>query len=187
MLELLRQVGAVLEGHFLLSSGKHSSKYIQCAKIFEFPSYGEKIGRAIAEKIANHKPDIVIGPALGGVILAYEVARHVNARAMFTEREDGQMELRRNFHIEENERVAIVEDVTTTGKSVLEVSEVVREYGGQVCCIASIVDRSIEKLPFEVPFYSLVKLELPIFEPNDCPLCRKGIPLTKPGSRKHTV
>lgn len=187
MLELLKEIGAVLEGHFLLSSGKHSSKYIQCAKIFELPSYGEKIGKAIAEKISQHKPDIVIGPALGGVILAYEVARHVNARAMFTEREDGRMRLRRNFNIEENERVAIVEDVTTTGKSVLEVAEVVREHGGQVCCIASIVDRSVEKLPFEVPFYSLVKLELPIFEPNDCPLCQQGVPLVKPGSRKHTV
>ncbi|MBC7116727.1 MAG: orotate phosphoribosyltransferase [Pseudothermotoga sp.] len=187
MLELLREVGALLEGHFLLSSGKHSSKYIQCAKIFERPGYGEKIGKAIAEKIAAHKPDVVIGPALGGIILAYEVARHVNARAMFTEREDGRMRLRRNFNIEENERVAIVEDVTTTGKSVLEVAEVVREHGGQVCCIASIVDRSVEKLPFEVPFYSLVKLELPIFEPNDCPLCQQGVPLVKPGSRKHIV
>lgn len=187
MLELLKEIGAVLEGHFLLSSGKHSSKYIQCAKIFERPSYGEKIGKAIAEKISQHKPDIVIGPALGGVILAYEVARHVNARAMFTEREDGRMRLRRNFNIEENERVAIVEDVTTTGKSVLEVAEVVREHGGQVCCIASIVDRSVEKLPFEVPFYSLVKLELPIFEPNDCLLCQQGVPLVKPGSRKHIV
>lgn len=181
------EVGAVLEGHFLLSSGKHSSRYIQCAKIFERPAYGEKVGRAIAEKIAHHKVDVVVGPALGGVILAYEVARHLNARAMFTEREDGQMKLRRNFHIKEGERVTIVEDVTTTGKSVLEVADVVREYGGIVCCIASIVDRSVEKLPFDVPFYSLVKLELPIFEPNDCPLCRQNVKLIKPGSRKQSA
>lgn len=184
MLELLMEAGAVLEGHFLLSSGKHSSRYIQCAKIFERPSYGEKIGKAIAEMIAPHRPDVVIGPALGGIILAYEVARHLNARAMFTEREDGQMKLRRSFHIEKNEKVAIVEDVTTTGKSVLEVAQVVQEHGGQICCIASIVDRSVEKLPFDVPFYSLVKLELPIFEPEDCPLCRQNVPLVKPGSRK---
>jgi orotate phosphoribosyltransferase len=184
MLDLLVQTGAILEGHFLLSSGKHSSRYIQCAKIFERPNYGEKIGKAIAGKIAQHEPHVVVGPALGGVILAYEVARHLNARAMFTEREDGQMKLRRNFHIERGERIAIVEDVTTTGKSVLEVAEVVQKHGGIVCCIASIVDRSIEKLSFDVPFYFLVKLELPIFEPDDCPLCRQNVPLIKPGSRK---
>ncbi|MCX7813542.1 MAG: orotate phosphoribosyltransferase [Pseudothermotoga sp.] len=185
MLELLLKVGAILEGHFLLSSGKHSSKYIQCAKIFEYPEYGEKIGKAIAEKIAHHKPTVVIGPALGGVILAYEVARQLGTRAMFTERENGTMKLRREFHIETGERVAIVEDVTTTGKSVLEVIQVVEEHGGKVCCIASIVDRSIEKLPFDVSFYSLAKLQLPIYEPDNCPLCERNVPLVKPGSRKN--
>ncbi|MEN3009210.1 orotate phosphoribosyltransferase [Pseudothermotoga sp.] len=184
MLELLLKVGAILEGHFLLSSGKHSSKYIQCAKIFEYPEYGEKIGKVIAGKIAHHKPTVVIGPALGGVILAYEVARQLGTRAMFTERENGTMKLRREFHIETGERVAIVEDVTTTGKSVLEVIQVVEEHGGKVCCIASIVDRSIEKLPFNAPFYSLVKLQLPIYEPDNCPLCERNVPLVKPGSRK---
>lgn len=183
MLELLLKVGAVLEGHFLLSSGKHSSKYVQCAKIFEHPNYGERIGRAIAEKIARHEPDVVVGPALGGIILAYEVARQLGARAMFTERENGVMKLRRDFHIKTGESVAIVEDVTTTGKSVLEVAQVVEEQGGKICCIASIVDRSVEKLPFDVPFYSLVKLELPIYEPESCPLCSQHIPLVKPGSR----
>lgn len=183
MLEILRKVGALLEGHFLLSSGKHSSKYVQCAKIFEYPEYGDEVGRLIAEKIAQHKPDIVIGPALGGIIVAYTVARYTKARAMFTEREDGVMKLRRGFQIDKGEKVAIVEDVTTTGKSVLEVAEVVKEYGGQICCIASIIDRSVQPLPFDVPFYSLVKLELPIYEPDDCPLCKQKIQLVKPGSR----
>ncbi len=183
MLEILYRVGALLEGHFLLSSGKHSSKYVQCAKIFEFPEYGDQVGRLIAEKIAHHKPQVVIGPALGGVILAYAVARSLDARAMFTEREDGIMKLRRDFHIASGEKVAIVEDVTTTGKSVLEVAQVVKELGGQICCIASIIDRSTQALPFDVPFYSLLKLELPIYEPENCPLCEQKIPLVKPGSR----
>lgn len=183
MLEMLYQVGAILEGHFLLSSGKHSSKYVQCAKLFERPQYGDRIGEMIAQKISDHKPDVVIGPALGGIILAYTVARHLDARAMFTEREDGIMKLRRDFHIKEGEKVAIVEDVTTTGKSVLEVAQVVEEYGGHVCCIASIIDRSTQPLPFSVPFYSLIKLELPIYEPDNCPLCAQKIPIVKPGSR----
>ncbi|HEY8540975.1 MAG TPA: orotate phosphoribosyltransferase [Pseudothermotoga sp.] len=183
MIEMLYEVGALLEGHFLLSSGKHSSKYVQCAKIFERPEYGDKVGEMIAQKISHHKPDVVIGPALGGIIVAYTVARHLGARAMFTEREDGIMKLRRDFHINKDEKVAIVEDVTTTGKSVLEVAEVVKEYGGQICCIASIIDRSTQPLPFDVPFYSLMKLELPIYEPDDCPLCRQKIQLVKPGSR----
>ncbi len=183
MLEMLQKVGALLQGHFLLSSGKHSSKYIQCAKIFEYPQYGDEVGRMIAQKILQHKPDIVIGPALGGIIVAYTVARNLNARAMFTEREDGVMKLRRGFQINEGERVAIVEDVTTTGKSVLEVAEVVKEFGGQICCIASIIDRSTQPLPFDVPFYSLLKLDLPIYEPESCPLCEQKVPIVKPGSR----
>lgn len=183
MLDILLKVGALLEGHFLLSSGNHSSKYIQCAKVFEYPQYGDYVGKLMAEKILHHKPDIVIGPALGGIIVAYTVARHLDARALFTEREDGIMKLRRGFQINEGERVAIVEDVTTTGKSVLEVAQVVKEFGGQISCIASIIDRSTEPLPFDVPFYSLLKLDLPIYKPESCPLCEQNIPVVKPGSR----
>ncbi|MGJ8455447.1 orotate phosphoribosyltransferase [Pseudothermotoga sp. U03pept] len=187
MLEFLSKIGAVLDGHFLLSSGKHSSKYIQCAKIFEDPENGDRIGQMIAERISIHKPDVVIGPAIGGIILAYVVARPLKARALYTEREDGMMKLRRDFHIDKNERIAIVEDVTTTGKSVLEVAQVVEQLGGKICCIASIVDRSTQSLPFTVPFYSLTKIELPIYEPEDCPLCAQNIPLVKPGSRNTTL
>ncbi|MEJ5229222.1 MAG: orotate phosphoribosyltransferase [Pseudothermotoga sp.] len=183
MLEFLSQIGAILEGHFLLSSGKHSSKYVQCAKIFENPKNGDKVGELLAEKISGYKPDVVIGPAIGGIILAYVVARPLKARALYTEREDGVMKLRRDFHIGKNESVAIVEDVTTTGKSVLEVAQVVEQLGGKICCIASIVDRSTQPLPFTVPFYSLARIELPIYEPEDCPLCAQSIPLVKPGSR----
>ncbi|AEH51954.1 orotate phosphoribosyltransferase [Pseudothermotoga thermarum] len=184
MRELLLKTGALLEGHFLLSSGKHSSNYIQCAKIFEYPKYGDMVGEMIARKISVHSPQVVIGPALGGIILAYTVARAIGARALFAEREDGVMKLRRNFEIQEGEKVAIVEDVTTTGGSVMEVKNLVESYGGVVCCIASIVDRSVEPLPFDVPFYSLIKLVFPIYEPGECPLCKQGIPLVKPGSRK---
>ncbi len=183
MREILLKAGALLEGHFLLSSGKHSSNYIQCAKIFEHPEYGDLIGEKIAEKIAIYKPDVVVGPALGGIILAYTVARALGCRAIFAERENGVMRLRRSFTIQEGEKVAIVEDVTTTGGSVLEVKSLVESYGGVVCCVASIVDRSVAPISFNAPFHSLIKLEFPIYEPDDCPLCKQKIPVVKPGSR----
>ncbi len=184
MRDILLKTGALLEGHFLLSSGKHSSNYIQCAKIFEYPEYGDMVGDMIAQKISSYKPEVVVGPALGGIILAYTVARALGVRAIFAEREESVMKLRRSFTIHNGERVAIVEDVTTTGGSVIEVKNLVESYGGVVCCIASIVDRSIGPLPFDVPFHSLIKLEFPIYEPNECILCKQGIPIVKPGSRK---
>ncbi|GAB4310827.1 orotate phosphoribosyltransferase [Pseudothermotoga elfii] len=183
MLEILRKTGALLEGHFLLSSGKHSSKYIQCAKLFENPDFGDQIGEMIAEKVKHYNPDVIIGPAIGGVILSYVVARALKVKAIFAERESGTMKLRRDFKIEKGNRVVIVEDVTTTGGSVMEVAQIVEKCQGQLCCVASIVDRSVQPLPFNVPFYSLIRLQLPIYEPDSCPLCKEGIPLFKPGSR----
>jgi len=130
VLEILRKTGALLDGHFILSSGLHSPNYVQCAKVFEYPKYGEQIGELIARKIldAGLGVDVVVGPALGGVIVAYEVGKKLNTRAIFTEREDSVMKLRRGFEIHEGERVLIVEDVVTTGKSTLEVVEVVESY-----------------------------------------------------------
>jgi orotate phosphoribosyltransferase len=180
--EILEKTGALLTGHFLLSSGNHSEKYVQCARLFEFPAYGDMVAKMLAEKIEKYKPDLIIGPAMGGIHLAYSVSKYLNIRNIFAERENGLMTLRRGFKINKGERVAIVEDVITTGKSVKEVIDIVNENGGDICCIGSIINRSNSN-PFDVPYEYLIKLELPIYSPEDCPLCKKNIPLEKPGSR----
>jgi orotate phosphoribosyltransferase len=194
VLEILRKTGALLDGHFILSSGLHSPNYVQCAKVFEYPKYGEQIGELIARKIldAGVDVDVVVGPALGGIIVAYEVGKKLNARAIFAEREDNVMKLRRGFEIHEGERVLIVEDVVTTGKSTFEVVEVVESYGGQIVGFASVINRSGKENPFEEinqkfkgkPYFYLVKFDFPTYNPEDCPLCKSGIPAVKPGSRK---
>ncbi|AMW32555.1 orotate phosphoribosyltransferase [Fervidobacterium changbaicum] len=194
VLEILRITGALLEGHFILSSGLHSTNYVQCAKVFEYPEYGEEIGELIAKKVldAGVKVDVVVGPALGGVIVAYEVSRKLKSRAIFTEREDNIMKLRRGFEIHEKENVLVVEDVVTTGKSTLEVVEVVESSGGQIVGFASVINRSGMENPFEnlnekfkgKPYFYLVKFDFPTYKPEDCPLCKSGIPAVKPGSRK---
>ncbi|ODN30610.1 orotate phosphoribosyltransferase [Fervidobacterium thailandense] len=184
--EILEKTGALLSGHFILSSGLHSPNYVQCAKVFEYPSYGELVGKHLAEKILalGLKPTVVVGPALGGVIVAYEVGKFLGSRAIFTEREDGVMKLRRGFELSENDNVIIVEDVVTTGKSTKEVEEVVLSYGANVVAYASIINRSGSENPFDKPYVYLLKLDFPTYDPNDCPLCRDGIPAIKPGSRK---
>jgi len=182
--DVLQESGALIEGHFLLSSKKHSSHYIQCAKLFERPELGDLVGETIAQRIEKHRPSLVIGPAMGGIIPAYTVARALNVRAAFTERVNDAMMLRRGFRINKGERVAVVEDVVTTGRSAMEVIELVKESGGTVCCVAAVANRS-KKLPeFGVPFHYLARLEFPIYEAKDCPLCKQGIPLVKPGSRE---
>lgn len=184
MIEILQESGALIEGHFLLSSKKHSSHYIQCARLFERPELGDLVGEAIARRIERYRPSLVIGPAMGGVIPAYTVARPLNARAAFTERVNDAMILRRGFQITKGERVAVVEDVVTTGKSAMEAMELVKQSGGVVCCVAAVVDRSEKSPEFGVPFHYLVRLEFPIYEAEDCPLCKQRVPLVKPGSRK---
>jgi len=181
--EILKKTGALLEGHFILSSGKHSPKYIQCARLFEYPEYGEIVGRELATILKKYDVETVVGPAMGGVILAYVVARYLNARALFAEREEGVMKLRRGFAVKPGERVAVVEDVVTTGGSAQEVKKLLEELGGVVVCVGAIVDRSGGRVDFGVPFEKLLTLELPTYDPSDCPLCREGIPAEKPGSR----
>ncbi len=183
VLELLKESGALLEGHFLLSSGKHSPYYVQCAKLFENPEIGNEVGKLLAEKVKSWDIDVVAGPAMGGVILAYVVAAALKKRNVFFEREEGKMRLRRSFRIEEGEKVLVVEDVVTTGKSVREVMEEIERMGGKVAGVASIVNRSGKESPFDVPYTYLVKLDFPVYEPENCPLCEKKIPLEKPGSR----
>lgn len=182
-LRLLWETGALLEGHFLLSSGLHSSRYIQCAKLLQHPKLAGRVGAALAEKANIFGPvEAVVGPAIGGIIVAHELARALGARGMFTERERGKMSLRRGFQVESGERVLIAEDVVTTGRSSAEVARVVEAQGGQVVGIACLVDRrGAGELLF--PCISLIKMEIETYPPDACPLCQQGLPLQKPGSR----
>jgi orotate phosphoribosyltransferase len=183
LLDLFRRSGALLEGHFRLTSGLHSSGYLQCALVLQHPAHAEALGRAIADRTRSFRPTAVLSPALGGVVIGHEVGRALGVRALFAERQDGELTLRRGFVIAENDRVLVVEDVLTTGGSTRETMQVARASGGQVVGAASIVNRSGGRAEFEVPFASLLDVDLPTYEPNDCPLCAQGLPVVKPGSR----
>jgi orotate phosphoribosyltransferase len=183
VLEIFKQTGVLQEGHFLLTSGRHSEKYLQCAKIFQYPKFSEELCFDLAKKVMSENIDIVIGPALGAVQMAYEVSRQLDVPNFFTERIGGVMTLRRGFYIEPGKRVLVVEDVITTGGSVKEVMELVRNAGGIIAGIGAIVDRTGGKIDFGVPFASVISIEVPSFEADNCPLCRKGLPIVKPGSR----
>lgn len=182
-IEVFKKTGVLLEGHFLLTSGRHSDKYLQCAKIFQFPEYGKELSRELARNFVDEDVDIVIGPAIGGIILSYEVARYLGAKALFAERENGSMTLRRGFFIPEGARVMVVEDVVTTGGSVQEVIDLVKSYNGEVVGVGVIVDRSGGQADFSTKLESVVKIDAVSFYPDNCPLCKKGIPVVKPGSR----
>lgn len=185
VLKIFKDEKALLSGHFLLSSGLHSPNYMQCALLLQKPWIAEKLCAALGKKIAKLKADVVVGPAMGGIVVAYELGRAIKARAIFTERVDGQFALRRGFELKKGERVIIVEDVVTTGKSTQEVVEVVKSYGAKPVGVASIVDRTATENVFSVPFESLLKIDIKTYFPEDCPLCREAkIPAVKPGSRK---
>jgi orotate phosphoribosyltransferase len=183
LLDLFRRSGALLEGHFRLTSGLHSSGYLQCALVLQHPAHAEALGRAIADRTRSLRPTAVLSPALGGVVIGHEVGRALGVRALFAERQDGELTLRRGFVIAENDRVLVVEDVLTTGGSTRETMQVARASGGQVVGAASIVNRSGGRAEFDVPFASLLDVDLPTYEPDKCPLCAKGLPVIKPGSR----
>ena len=182
VVDMLKETGALLEGHFLLSSGKHSDGYVQCAKLLMHPDKAEKVVSVIVEKIKDLDFDIVVGPAMGGVIVSYELARQVGKPSIFVEREDGKMSLRRGFKIEEGTRVLVTEDVVTTGKSAYEAIDVIEEHGGIVVAIASIVNRSSGDIRY--PLYSAVDINLNTYSKEECPMCKKGSKPVKPGSRK---
>ena len=183
LLDLFRRSGALLEGHFRLTSGLHSSGYLQCALVLQHPAHAEALGRAIADRMQRLRPTAVLSPALGGVVIGHEVGRALGVRALFAERQDGELALRRGFVIAENDRVVVVEDVLTTGGSTRETMQVARASGGQVVGAASIVNRSGGRVEFDVPFASLLDIDLPTYEPDKCPLCAQGLPVVKPGSR----
>ena len=185
VLALFRQRGALLEGHFVLSSGLHSTGYLQCALILQHPADAEALGRALAAKVkaAGHKVDVVLSPAMGGLIIGHEVGRGLGVRAIFAERVDGTLTLRRGFTLAPGQRVVVVEDVVTTGGSTRETIDVARAAGAEVVAAASIIDRSGGRQDIGVPFHALVTLSLPTYQPDACPLCAAGSPVVKPGSR----
>ena len=183
LLDRFRRSGALLEGHFRLSSGLHSSGFMQCALILQHPADAEQLGRAIAERVRRLRPSVVLSPALGGVVIGHEVGRGLGVRAVFVERQDGAMVLRRGFVLSETDRVLVVEDAVTTGGSTRETIQAAMASGAQVVGVASIVDRSGGRARFDVPFESLLKIDLPTYQPEECPLCAKGLPVVKPGSR----
>lgn len=184
LLLIFQQTGALLEGHFQLTSGLHSPRYLQCALVLQYPRHAERVGRALAARFNREQVSAVVAPAIGGIIVAHETARALGVRALFTEREAGTMTLRRGFHIEEGERVLVVEDVITTGGSTRETIAAVTRAGGVVVGAGSIVDRSGGDASLDVPRAALLTLHVPAYDPAQCPLCDKGTPAIKPGSRK---
>jgi orotate phosphoribosyltransferase len=183
LLALLQKTSALLEGHFRLSSGLHSSEYLQCALVLQHPHHAEWLGRAIASSIVDLRATVVLSPALGGVIIGHEVARALGIRALFAERQDGLLVLRRGFVLGEADRVLVVEDVVTTGGSTRETMQVAAASGARAVGAASIVDRSGGRVRLDVPFEALLAIDVPTYQPDECPLCAKGLPITKPGSR----
>jgi len=182
VLEHLKSSGALLEGHFLLSSGRHSNRYCQCAKLLQYPDRAAAVLSVVAEKLKNTPIDIVVGPAMGGIIVAYELGRQLGVPAIFTEREEGKMTLRRSFEVHAGQRVLITEDVVTTGKSSLETIDALKEYGVEIVGIACILNRSVGNIPY--PIFDAIKLDIESWEAENCPLCKQGIPYVKPGSRQ---
>jgi orotate phosphoribosyltransferase len=181
-LAAFREAEALLEGHFLLTSGLHSPKYLQCALVLQDPERAARLCQALAEKLAGRKIDCVIGPAIGGIIVAYEMARAIGVRAIFTERVDGAMVLRRGFSLDAGTRVLLVEDVVTTGGSLREVQELVAAAGAKVVAVASLVDRTSGRDPgLGVPLTALLTIDVPTYAADECPLCGQGLPLVKPG------
>ena len=188
ILDVFRRSGALLEGHFRLTSGLHSSGYLQCALVLQHPQQAEALGAAIGARTRELSPTVVLSPALGGIVIGQEVGRALGVRAMFAERLDGALTLRRGFALDDGERVLVVEDVMTTGGSTRETIDVARAVGARVVGAAAIVDRGAattasRRSALGVPFTALLEIDLPTYEPDRCPLCAQGLPVVKPGSR----
>ena len=183
IIKVFKECNALLEGHFILSSGLHSNKYLQCAKVLQYPDIASIIGEEIAENFATTQVDLIVGPAMGGIIIAQEVGRALSTRTIFSERENGKMTFRRGFEVNQGEKAIVVEDVITTGGSAKEVVEMLNELGVEVIAVASIIDRSNGSADFGVPFHSLAKIEVETYNTEECPLCIEGDKAVKPGSR----
>lgn len=184
LLNIFKESEALLTGHFLLTSGRHSNQYFQCAKVLQYPLYAEKLCSVIADHFKSFEIDTVIAPAIGGIVVGQEVARLLGKRSIFAERENSKLELRRGFSLQEGERVLVSEDVVTTGGSVFEVIEIVKSNGAIPVGVGYIVDRSNGKVNFGIPQIATISLEVISYFQDDCPLCKQGLPAVKPGSRK---
>ena len=184
ILEIFKKTKSLFEGHFLLTSGRHSDKYFQCAKVLQYPEYIEQLCSIIANHFKNYEIDNVISPAIGGLVVGQEVALQLNKRFIFAERENKNLTLRRGFSLSEGEKVLISEDVVTTGGSVFEVIDIVKNNNAKVAGVGFIVDRSNGKVDFGYPQISTLKMEVISYLPEECPLCTQGLEITKPGSRK---
>jgi orotate phosphoribosyltransferase len=186
-IDLMKASGALMTGHFRLSSGLHSDEYCQCAKVAEHPEISEEMGRRLADLFRDERVDVVVSPAIGGIVIGYEVGRALGVRAIWAERVDGRMTLRRGFDVSPGERVLIIEDVVTTGGSVREVAEVVKEGGAEIVGFGFIMDRSRRPLDLPGPMKALLETrEMKTYDPDACPLCADGIPVVKPGSKPTT-
>jgi len=186
VMKKFEEAGAIQKGHFKLTSGVHSDTYIQCAQVMQYPGFMHNLCSELGRKFRGEDIDVIIGPAIGGIIISHVMAQVLGpwVRAIFTERENGKMTLRRSFEIKKGEKVLVVEDVTTTGGSVREVIDIVKERGGQVVGVGALIDRSGGRIDFGVKMKSLLTLDIKSYQPEDCPLCKKGIPVAKPGSRE---
>ena len=183
VLQLFRRSGALLEGHFRLTSGLHSPGYLQCALVLQYPQEAEALARALAPQVIGLAPTVVLSPALGGIVIGHEMGRALGVRAIFAERQDGRLTLRRGFSLDRSDRVLVVEDVVTTGGSTRETIDVAVAAGATVVGAASIVDRSGARATLGVPYHALLPMDLPTYEPAGCPLCAQGLTVVKPGSR----
>ena len=183
VLDLFRQSGALLEGHFKLSSGLHSDRYLQSALVLQYPELAERLGRALAARLESLQPTVILSPALGGIVIGQEVGRAMQVRSIFAERQNGTLTLRRGFTLAPSDRVVVVEDVITTGLSTRETIEAAQAHGAQVLGAAAIVDRGADASRLNVPLQALVRMEVAAYQPDACPMCAKGDPVVKPGSR----
>lgn len=185
VLELLEKAEGVLHGHFCLTSGLHSDIYFQCAKLYQYPDITEILGKKLAENLADIEFDTIVAPAIGAVIIGYETAKQAKKRNLFVERKDGVMQLRRGYSLKQGERVVIIEDVITTARTIRETEAAIKDFGCNIVAVGCIVDRTKGLTEYNIK--SLLQIDPVTYEPENCPLCEKGIPLAKPGSREEKV
>ena len=183
VLDIFRHSGALLEGHFKLTSGLHSDRYLQSALVLQYPELAQALGTELAARTQHLQPTAVLSPALGGIVIGQEVARALGVRAMFAERQEGALTLRRGFTLSDLDRVLVVEDVLTTGGSTRETAGIAQAHGAQIVGAAVIIDRGADPARLNLPLQSLVQLEVPTYQPETCPLCAQRVPVVKPGSR----
>ena len=185
IMKKFEKTGAILKGHFKLTSGVHSDSYIQCAQVMQYPEFIHNLCSELGKKFKGEDIDVIVGPAMGAIIMSHVMAMVLGpwVRAIFTEREDGKMTLRRSFEIKKGEKVLVVEDVTTTGSSAREVIDIVKSRQAEVVGVGALIDRSGGKVDFGIRYEKLLTIKMNTYEPDNCPLCKKGIPITKPGSR----